>query len=73
MRTTFHGRPVSEPSPWTGCRFEEEAREPEVSHCNFCGDVIAFTDEIDWCNEACREADAEHAAADARADIEEES
>jgi hypothetical protein len=66
----FRGLPVREPDPWSGCRLEEEAREPAVSYCNFCGAPIALTDTIDWCNDACREADAEHAASDARADLE---
>lgn len=36
LRTTFRGRPVSEPSPWSGCQAERDAREPEPILCSLC-------------------------------------
>jgi hypothetical protein len=48
-----------------------EAAE-EVSLCNYCGSEIAYSEEPSWCNEACKAADGEFAAADAQTDIEEE-
>lgn len=67
--TDSHGRPIAEPVS----RSVHDDETDECSHCNYCGQEIALTDEPDWCSEACREADEEAQAEDARADMEDES
>jgi hypothetical protein len=55
MRTLDRfGRPIPEPDPATGCRWEREAREPEP-RCYVCGKE-PVTNETDTCSPECEEA-----------------
>ena len=53
-----------EPNPWTGCRFEEEAKEPEVFLCPAgCGTEVE--EEGDYCSDLCEEIAKDEDAGDA--------
>lgn len=51
-----------EPSPWAGCRFEQEANEPEP-RCAYCN-CVEVASEGDYCSDQCLTLELEERRAD---------